>query len=211
MGKRRPTNFVNLIDSEPFYRLTVKKYAGDSHWWCKCSCGRKELVRVQSSKLRSGSTKSCGCYRQEHTTTVKTKHGQAAGNRTAAYRVWCNIKDRCLNTRYRDYPSYGGRGIRMDEVWAASFEAFFLDMGPRPGPGYSIDRKENNGDYVASNCRWATRSTQDRNRRSNVPVTFKEQTMILKDWATLLGIRYAKLWRRLRKDGWSVEKAFTTP
>src|SRR5690606_32270205 len=61
----------NLISiaGETFGQLTVMtqyksiKYKNGTqiYWLCKCSCGNEKYV--SASKLKSGHTKSCGCYR----------------------------------------------------------------------------------------------------------------------------------------------------
>src|SRR5436190_13574310 len=76
---------------------------------------------------------------------------------TPEYQAWRNIMERCLNPNHPHYDVWGGRGVRVCLEWQESFLSFYRHAGPRPGPGYSIDRFPNkDGHYEPGNVRWAT-------------------------------------------------------
>lgn len=74
--------------------------------------------------------------------------------------IWRGMKYRCAKD-----PNYAGRGIAVCDRWAQSYDAFAADMGPRPGPDYSVERLDNDRGYEPTNRRWATRDEQWLNRR----------------------------------------------
>lgn len=88
------------------------------------------------------------------------RHGYAG---TREHATWLDMRNRCRNPDAHNYARYGGRGIKVCERWDL-FENFLADMGERPGKGYSIERRNNDGDYEPSNCKWATRFEQARNK-----------------------------------------------
>lgn len=100
-----------------------------------------------------------------HHRRIYEQHGMSSnGVVIPEYRVWVMMRDRCKNPKSPKWPRYGGRGIRVCERWEV-FGNFIADMGRRPGPDFSIDRRDNDGNYEPSNCRWATRSQQARNQK----------------------------------------------
>lgn len=92
---------------------------------------------------------------------MKTMNGKA----TPLYEVWKAMRKRCNNPSHYAYKNYGGRGIKVCKRWD-SYELFAADIGPHPGKGWWIDRINNSGSYALGNVRWATPTTQMRNRRN---------------------------------------------
>jgi len=129
--------------------------------------------------------------------------------RSPEERCWLKMMQRCGNPKQVGYHNYGGRGIKVCDRWH-KLSNFIADMGPRPSPKHSIERRDNNGDYTPSNCKWATRHEQHRNMRRNVWLTLDGVTLCLKDWARSTGMDQMTIKGRLRR-GWSVRDTLTLP
>lgn len=188
---------------QKFGKLTVIEWEKGkdkkSYWLCKCDCGN--YTQSYTHALRSGRNKSCGCgegYR---------KHAMCD---TLAYKSWASMKQRCLNPNTKSYKKYGGRGIIICDRWKNSFKNFLEDMGERPKE-MTIDRIDNDGNYEPSNCRWADKDTQLKNRSNTIILEYDGKQQSLKEWSDELNIPYKTLLARLRVHKWPVERVLTTP
>lgn len=162
---------LNLINQK-FGRLTViSEYENNgihTRWLCMCSCGNEKVV--VTTYLKNGYTKSCGCLRKEMTGNrgkLNKKHGF---RKTNDYTIWKNIKARCYNVNSQEYKNYGNRGIKLHNEWINDAGSFINYIRLLPDYGkkdYSLDRINNDGDYVPDNLRWATNEEQSQNTRFN--------------------------------------------
>jgi hypothetical protein len=132
-----------------------------------------------------------------------------AGKRTPEYQTWQGMRGRCNRPSNAVYRYYGGRGITVCPEWD-SFEQFLADMGPRPGPEYELDRKDNDGPYAAWNCRWATHTEQMNNFSLNHFIEWNGERHTIAEWARKIGLTRNALQNRIVVRGWSVERALTT-
>lgn len=120
----------------------------------KCGyCGKE--WETQTSDIKNGHTKSCGCILITH----NLRHHRMYG-------TWKGMSDRCYNQKHDAYKNYGGRGITVCAEWRDSLEQFIEDMFPSFVEGLTLDRIDNDKGYSKENCRWATRSEQCINQRT---------------------------------------------
>lgn len=176
-----------------------------AYWLCKCDCGSETVTWVGS--LQSGDIRSCGCLRRETVAAKNRRHGMSG---TAEYNTWLLMRRRCLNPRSKGWKNYGGRGITVCEAWLNSFETFLADVGPRPSPEHSIERKEVDGNYEPGNVIWATYSEQMNNMRKSVKITLNGITRTVAGWSRLLKVNQFTVYDRL-DAGWDPERALTEP
>ena len=138
---------------------------------CKCECGKEKIVNLYD--LRNGSSKSCGCLSKEITSKIRKTHGDGMKHSKHYYlhRTFNYIKQRCYNSNTQNYKYYGGRGIKMFDLWINDYNLFkdwiLNNIGERP-LNYSIDRIDVNGNYEPGNLRWADKKLQSINRRSTI-------------------------------------------
>ena len=123
-------------------------------------CG--EEFKTQTSSIKNGSTKSCGCYKKRRVSETQKTHGLCS---TKLYIIWGEIKKRTLNSKHKDYVNYGGRGITICEEWLDVQNFYDWAMSNGYSDELSIDRIDNDGGYCPENCRWTTQTIQTRNRR----------------------------------------------
>lgn len=179
-------NFIDLTNKR-FGRLIALKSErknGRVRWLCRCDCGN--IKSIQSTHLRSGASKSCGCLQKEINIANLTQHGQT---RSSLHNRWKAIKQRCLNPKNTRYNDYGGRGITLCEEWLdyKTFSKWCYENN------YScdleLDRIDNNKGYNPENCRWTTSSINNRNRRDTVYI----DNLSLKEFSEIHDIKLSTI------------------
>jgi hypothetical protein len=203
MGKRLPRpavlqRFGRLRVIIPEGRKTNTKGKATNGYAALCICDCRELVAVRWTELYTRGTQSCGCLQKDELRERATSHGM---NDSREYNIWQHIKKRCLDPKTVGYHNYGGRGITVCDRWLNSFEAFYSDMGPCPGKGYSIERRDNEKGYEPGNCKWATQAEQSRNTRRNIRLIVNGISMVLAEAAHSAGLKPTTVFMR-RRNGW---------
>lgn len=148
----------------------------------------------------------------------RIKHGYLRnGKKPAEYIAWYGMKQRCFNPNREGWKYYGGRGITVCEEWKDNFAQFLKNMGPKPTPRHSLDRKNNDGNYHPQNCRWASKKEQVDNRRKQTAknygtffITIDGITKCALAWSRVLGYGTNTVSDRYKR-GWRGKKLLITP
>jgi hypothetical protein len=216
------------LTGQRFGRLVVIERAGSLPksngratvvlWRVKCDCGKDKVMWSTSIRVAQG----CGCVRAEQLRAEATTHGETARGRCSAeYTAWKAMRRRCEDTDGPGHALYADRGIYVCARWRDDFAAFLASMGRRPSSAHSIDRINTDGSYTCgacedcvangapANCRWATATEQQRNRRDNTTLTIDGETRLVIEWAEASGLTPSAIRARIAR-GWPTEHILRT-
>ena len=205
------------LTSKKFNMLTVIKMTrmkknsqgrNIRYWLCRCDCG--SYKEVDGFSLTRGHVKSCGCSRKKYGVSVKNMK---------LYRVYQDMKRRCINKNDINYHNYGGRGITVCDEWLGErgFENFYewaIKSGWDENKSrieQSIDRIDVNGNYNPDNCKLSTMEEQSYNKRDTIKLEYNGKTYNLKELSDFCKIKPNILYQRIIRYNWSVERAINTP
>lgn len=206
---------IRDLRGQKFGKLTVLEYAGSSttrsqklaQWLCQCECGTiKIIVGRDMAKPGPKRTVSCGCVFAE-TNRWRRKRGRDLSqiSYSREYAAFHSAKARCENPTDKSYHHYGERGIKF---LLTSIEEMLADIGHRPSPNHSLDRKDVNGHYEKGNIRWATPTEQMRNRQHHTTIEAFGRSQILAEWVEESPQSRTTISHRL-KSGWCAECAIS--
>lgn len=198
---------IKDITGQKFGMLTAIRYIRPDYWLFLCDCGKEKICN--SSNVRRGFIKSCGCYRAavEKATAMKYRKDYKR-----IHNIWTSMKQRCFNKKSTNSKWYFGRGIKVCQEWSDSFEVFY-DWAVSNGykNNLTIDRIDPNKDYCPENCRWITFAEQQTNRTNTPYVEYCGKKIKLKDLAKSVGLPQWKIYQRIHRYKWDLVRAITTP
>ena len=198
---------IDITDIK-FGKLTAIKYEktlkGQQYWLFRCECGKEKILPKRH--VRGGKIKSCGCLLKQNNTGFK--HGLS---KTRLYSIFRGMKNRCYNPNEPAYKNYGMKGIKICDSWLKDIRNFYSwALLNGYNENLTIERIDNSKGYCAKNCRWIPLGEQSKNTSYNLNITYLNKTQCLAKWCEELGLDKQLTQQRLKRDKWSVERAFNT-
>lgn len=201
---------IDLTNKKFGFLTVIKRDPDDPKKWI-CSCdhggnGEPSIVSIEGERLRSGSTKSCGCYRKMVTANnnklTKTIHG---GKGTRLYNIWVDIRRKCNDT---NNPLYGGRGISMCEEWNSSIYGFINFRNWANESGYDdskrLIRLNFDDNFYPANCRWGENGEESILKSNSRLIYYNGLRYTVSDFAKMINMDKTTVLNRLNND-WSVD------
>lgn len=192
---------------QKFGRLTVLKDLPKAKKLCRCECGN--ICEVNTTKLKTGWTQSCGCLQKE----VCSKSGGLY--KTRLHKIWESMHARCECSKHKSYTHYKDKPICKEwhckprgeeQTGFINFVLWALKNGYQED--LTLDRIDNNKGYCPENCRWVTIKEQARNTTKNVWVEYNGQKKILCDWCKELNIPLIKIQHTVKRHNLTYAEAF---
>lgn len=193
MGKKDYTYLIgtvkNKIECIGIAGTRLIKNRSVTYLKVKCKCGHEYEMRVGGF----GYIKECrNC--SDGVENVAHRGEGLHKIYPRIYRIYHNMKRRCVGKSKRHQRWYSEKGIKVCEEWDNSFVSF-KDWALSNGyaDNLTLDRKKGELGYSPSNCRWITQKEQTRNTKSRKEFDFKGVKKSLGEWEECLGLRCREL------------------
>ena len=174
------------------------------YWNCKCKhCGN--IVQRESANIKKGLA-TCKCIHKKRIGRSNSKDNRD----TEIYSKWCGMKSRCHNQNCKAFEHYGGRGIGVCDEWMKDFNIFYeWSINNGWEKGYSIERKDVNGNYCPQNCEWIPLSEQAKNKTNTIYAELNGKKKRLLEWCEEFGLNPKTVYNRIYQYGMTPEEAIT--
>lgn len=123
-------------------------------------------------------------------------------------RIYTSMKSRCYRDKNINYKYYGGRGIIICNEWKNNPSLFYswaIDNGY--DDKLELDRIDVNGNYEPRNCRWVSKISNMRNRRSVIKIMYEGKMQNLIDVTERLGLKHSSIYQLVKHFNYSGEEA----
>lgn len=192
-------------ETEDLIVLSIsEKKNGKIYWNYKCKhCGK--INKGCTSNIKRGKA-TCKCIHSKRISISRSKEGRD----TPIYNKWLGMKCRCFNKNDSHFKDYGGRGITICPEWL-DFDVFYkwsLENGYKDG--YSIERKDVNGNYCPENCCWIPLEDQPKNKRNTIYIEINGIEKRLKEWCEVYNANYKTVHQRIFRYGMEPLEALTS-
>jgi len=197
LARLRPTDRIGEILNNRKIINIVKVNGRNKYVWECCVCG--SASKGEYANLKKEKKNHCGCLESPYSghKNPSYKHGK---RRSSEYVSWVEMKKRLLYKNHKSYDHYVNvLKLDADPRWLNSFEAFYADMGDKPDPTFTLERKERYKGYWADNCCWATKGEQAQNKTTTFWCKYKENTYCLKELCRFLNLKYHTVYMRIRR------------
>jgi hypothetical protein len=204
--------YIDIIGKKFGKLKVIEKYGikqGYISWKCQCNCGKVIIVRGDS--LRSGNSTSCDCWHKiQNIDCGKVERGYGKHILVYTYR---DMMRRCYFKNDKIYHRYGGRGIKVCNLWKNSFISWLKDIGTKPGLNYTLDRIDNNGNYEPGNVKWSTYKEKRINSTSikltqndvdEIRKIYSEGLILQKELAKKYNISQSRISQIITNRGWKI-------
>lgn len=197
-------NFLTILNKSP------RQLNGKYFVQCLCECG--SIKDYYLFKVKTGHTKSCGCYKGNKGKNFET-HGLS---HHPLYEIWSNILFRCYNPNSSQYKDYGGRGVIMCDKWKGDFKIFYdwcIQNGWQKRLVVDKDIKAKLLGvepllYSPDRCSIITHKQNSNCTQRSYFIEYKGEIKTASEWAKIYNLRESTIRYRINNN-WPLESVFT--